>query len=354
MKFVHIADVHLGLTQTIESEEKIERKTAIWETLNQVFSYVKQQKADFLFIPGDLFHRQPLLMELKDFNYLCEKVPETNVVFIAGNHDYLRPDSNYLKFEFAKNVFFFKKNTLESIYFPNLKTRVYGFSYWSREITEPLYDELKPLQEDGIHILLSHGGDAKHIPISEKALKGSRFDYIALGHIHQGGQIVKNKAVMAGSLLPTDINDIGSHGFWSGEITKESSALSFHPIKRFEYRRKEIEVTAQMSPLMIKELVMEQLAQRESYQLSKIFLKGKKNPLIDFIEVYNEINKLPGVISVEDNLVLDYDLPVLQEAYKDQLLGKYIQAFLELPQNTYTRYALLEGVDAIFQSMEHK
>ncbi len=31
---------------------------------------------------------------------------------------------------------------------------------------EGLYDKASPMQEEGIHILLAHGGDEKHIPLS--------------------------------------------------------------------------------------------------------------------------------------------------------------------------------------------
>ena len=53
---------------------------------------------DLLLISGDLFHRQPLVRELREVNALFASVPEVRVVLIAGNHDYVREDSAYLKF----------------------------------------------------------------------------------------------------------------------------------------------------------------------------------------------------------------------------------------------------------------
>lgn len=356
MKFVHIADLHIGLEQTIELDEKTERKTLIWEALNQVFSYIQTNEVDFLFIPGDLFQRQPTVTQLKDFNALCERVPKTQIVCMAGNHDYIRPNSNYLKFSFAQNVYFFQKNSFERIYFKEQNTYIYGFSYWEKEITKPLYDTLKAerVGDEAMHVLLAHGGDSKHIPIQKEALKNSGFDYIAMGHIHIGGQIVKNKIVMAGALVPSDKNDMGPHGFWHGEITKEGQSVFFQSIKLLEYRAKEIQVTPKMTERMVLWTVRELLSQKASYELYKIFLKGRKNPHFDIHEVYNEINSMQGICSVEVDLVSDYDIQKLLEQYKDQLLGKYIQECMKYPENMYTKYALYEGVDAIFRSMEHK
>ena len=53
-------------------------------------------------IAGDLFHRQPLIRELREINYIFEQVPEIQVVIVAGNHDFLSVASNYRTFSFAK------------------------------------------------------------------------------------------------------------------------------------------------------------------------------------------------------------------------------------------------------------
>ena len=63
-----------------------------------------EKRADLLLIAGDLFHRQPLLRELKEVNYLFGTLVDTQVLLIAGNHDYLKKDSFYRTFEWASNV----------------------------------------------------------------------------------------------------------------------------------------------------------------------------------------------------------------------------------------------------------
>lgn len=61
---------------------------------------------------------------------------------------------------------FFKSRELTCVKDPRLDVYVYGLSYYDREIKEGLYDKAVPIQEEGIHILLAHGGDEKHIPLS--------------------------------------------------------------------------------------------------------------------------------------------------------------------------------------------
>ena len=57
-----------------------------------------------MLIAGDLFHRQPLLRELKELRDLFGTLKATQVVLIAGNHDYLKRDSYYRTFVWGENV----------------------------------------------------------------------------------------------------------------------------------------------------------------------------------------------------------------------------------------------------------
>ena len=91
---------------------------------------------------------------------------------MAGNHDYIGARSNYPGFAWDEKVHMFLSDTIDSIYLPDINTTVYGFSYHQRDITEPIYDRVKPLQKDTINILLAHGGDEKNIPINYKKLLG--------------------------------------------------------------------------------------------------------------------------------------------------------------------------------------
>ena len=50
-----------------------------------------------------------------------------------------------------------------------IQTAVYGCSYHSREIHDPVYDHAVPEGRQKYEILLAHGGDEKHIPIKRMA-----------------------------------------------------------------------------------------------------------------------------------------------------------------------------------------
>ena len=216
IRFIHLADVHLGAVPDRGCPWSHEREEEIWETFRRVIASVRRDPVDLLFIAGDLFHRQPLLKELKEVNYLFSTIPETRVFLMAGNHDYMKRNSFYRGFAWEPNVTFFDSEKMSCAYVEELQTFVYGMSYEHQEIKEPLYDSWQPEQEQGFHVLLAHGGDEKHIPMDAKKILSSGFTYLALGHVHKPQAMVRGKALYPGALEPIASNPTGAKGYLQG------------------------------------------------------------------------------------------------------------------------------------------
>ena len=102
MRFFHIADVHLGAEPDRGFPWSQDRSREIWDSFRKVIEQAGKFHADLFLIAGDLFHRQPLVKDLKKVNALFSMIPDTKIVLIAGNHDYLRKDSPYRKFKWGK------------------------------------------------------------------------------------------------------------------------------------------------------------------------------------------------------------------------------------------------------------
>ena len=95
MRFIHLADVHLAAVPEKGTALGKIREKEIYQTFYRVLDRCEEEQIDLLLIAGDLFHRPPLVRELKEVNYHFEKLTHTKVVLIAGNHDYIGTHSNY-------------------------------------------------------------------------------------------------------------------------------------------------------------------------------------------------------------------------------------------------------------------
>ena len=119
MKFIHIADVHLGAVPDSNMPWAKERHDEIWESFKYILNVCNEEKADLLLIAGDLFHKQPLVRELKEVNYLFSTLETTRVVMMTGNHDYMGPRSNYRGFKWNEKYICFQAT--------GLKRRIFGY-----------------------------------------------------------------------------------------------------------------------------------------------------------------------------------------------------------------------------------
>ncbi|MDD3217691.1 MAG: DNA repair exonuclease [Lachnospiraceae bacterium] len=351
MKFFHIADVHLGAAPDVGCSWSTERKDEIWDTFRKLISKVKAEKIDLLLIAGDLFHGQPLVRELKEVNYLFTTIPDTKVVLIAGNHDFLKIDSHYQTFPWAENVLGLWSKDWSRVYLEDLDTYIYGLSYYSREIEEPLYQYIKPdtLRPEAVHILLGHGGDAKHIPLQPGALVDEGFDYVALGHIHKPEELIHNRAAYAGALEPIDRNDIGKHGFIRGKIEDGDVKIEFVPFAQGEYVVLDIPVDTQTTQTSLGELIRETIEEENRKDaIWKIHLVGKRAADMEFrTELYMGYGK---IIQIEDFTKPDYDLEELKEQYKGSLIEEYIHAFEDAPKLPVNEKALEYGLWAMLET----
>ena len=350
MRFIHIADVHLGAQPNAGPLYSRQRPRERWETFEHVIRVCEEEQTDLLLIAGDLFHRQPLVRELKEVDYLFSELTHTKVVLIAGNHDYIRTDSNYLTFQWSKNVSLLLGERLQYVDFPEFRTAVYGLSYHSREIDRPLYDGLKAADREPFEILLAHGGDDKHIPIDRQKLERSGFDYVALGHIHKPQVMRKDQIIYSGALEPIDKNDTGRHGYVKGEITENGVRTQWVPCACREYSHLELTVGSEDTTGSIKKQIEKIISKYGNENIYKIALIGKRNRevLLDPERMTGEKN----ILEIIDRTSPAYDFERLYEENQDTILGRYIGRFRGCQEGSVEYQALCEGVEALLDSRQ--
>lgn len=350
LKIIHIADTHLGANPYPDNPWQINREKEIWETFEKVVRRAEEEKADLLLIAGDMFHRQPLLRELKELNYIFSSLTHTRVVFIAGNHDYMKSNSYYRNFEWDKHIYCLIGKECESIYFADINTQVYGLSYDHYEIRENRYENIQIEDKSRINILLAHGGDEKHIPFSKAQLGMKGFDYVALGHIHTPGILIPERMAYSGSLEPIDMGDDGIHGFIRATIDKKGNKLEFIKCAKREYKFLDIQSNPSYTNKRIQEEIYKQINdEMNTHILWKVRIYGYRDNDIEYD--VDEIYKLGKVVSVTDLTEPDYDFDRLSYEYSRNIIGKYIQTMKKDNMSDIEKKALYFGVKAMLDEM---
>ncbi|MEF9941748.1 MAG: DNA repair exonuclease [Lachnospiraceae bacterium] len=350
MRFIHIADVHLGANPEAGKAYTEHRGVEIWDSFAHVIDVCEAEQIELLLIAGDMFHRQPLLRELKEVNYLFSGLTKTKVVFVAGNHDYVKSNSYYQTFEWNSNVYPLLNQEMEYIEFPELEVGICGFSYHTKEILENRYDMEQAPGRQPYEILIAHGGDEKHIPFKRNKLISLDYKYIAFGHIHKAGIIEKNKIAYSGALEPIDKNDVGKHGYILGELSKDKTTLSFIPCAKREYVHLELPIQDDMTNGRVKDIVKEQVEKYGKENLYKVTLKGYRDP--DILLDIEHMDAYGNILEVLDETNPAYHFEKLKEQNKENLLGKFIQRLEGHELDSIEQQALCEGVHALLETRQ--
>lgn len=344
MRFIHTADNHLGATPDSGMPWGKERAQALWNTFRRIIAAAGSEQADLLLIAGDLFHSQPLQRECKEVNYLFSTIPDTRIVIIAGNHDYIHGSSPYQTYAWEKNVTVLSSETMDSVYFPELNTEVHGFSYHRREIREALYDDVKAPRDGRFHILLAHGGDDSHVPIHMNRLAESGFNYIALGHIHQPRISDKAPIAYSGSPEPMDKTDMGKRGYIVGNLTDEGCRCRWCPSASCGYHMLTITVNRTTTSSQIADVLRQKL-KNDDKAIYRITLTGPRDPGVHFDP--DVIRQAGRIVDVTDDTKPDFDLEKLQVEHAHDLISYYIQALTGPETTSLEQKALYYGLRAL-------
>ena len=228
MRFMHLADLHLGKNVNGYSLIKDQEYA-----LDQIIKLLKKEKIDTLLIAGDIYQSSvPSIEATKLFSKFLSQLKDLKmkVLIISGNHDssdrlayansFLKDSEIYISDTYSGEI---ECVRLEDEYGP---INFYLFPYLKPSDVRPYFEEKISSYEEAIrtvidsieinekerNIILSHQfilnaelSDSEEIyaglleAVSEKLY--DKFDYVALGHIHKKQNFLGGKARYPGALL---------------------------------------------------------------------------------------------------------------------------------------------------------
>lgn len=256
MKFLHIADIHLGCTRYQLTESPRDFFDAWIDVLQK---YAIQEKVDFVIMCGDFFHKRNVPPETMNYAFAglsLMKDAGIPVISIEGNHDQKHNDSEYSWLRSLANwnlLYLLEPENADGkmLYSPWNETtgrggfidignaRIFGSDWFGAAANwaiPMLTEAIKENRREGaFHILMLHtdveGHQTHPIPALSlanlKELK-SVTNYVGLGHTHKCYEI-DNWAFNPGSLEITSIDEYReTRGAWLVEFDDELRLSAKH------------------------------------------------------------------------------------------------------------------------------
>lgn len=252
VNILHTGDLHLDCRFSNLSLEKSKlRRNELKMSFKKALE--EHNDADIVLIAGDILDNSRYTKDTINFlSGVFSSYPDKTFFVSLGNHDsYQSPQGQELVKSLPGNVVIFSDKA-EYMELEELKTRVYGMSFSSKNEYESLIENFTVIDDDYINILLLHAdvvsknGESKYNPITEEQLEKSGFDYVALGHTHDYSGIKlagKTYYAYCGVHEPHGFDECGEKGVICGKVGKGFCRLSLQKTAMRKYSEIDVDVT---------------------------------------------------------------------------------------------------------------
>lgn len=339
VKILHCADLHIGAAESFLGSRSDSRRAETLITFEKIINTARENATQILLIAGDLFNANNIEKSYVDRVFECfATIPDTKVVYAAGNHDPLNAESPLKKYPLPDNLFVLDTNDCY-VEFADLSTRVYGKSF------KEVYMQGEPhftldTDPDYINIMCIHGDlrsdlGSDYNSITSDFIKSSGMDYIALGHVHKRsdiGKIGDTYLSYCGCPEGQGFDELGEKGIYLGEISKGKCELQFVPTSKRMHLRESIDISGAVSSNEVADKIInclkENYADNYSENLYKIILKGyiDENAIISVPEITSRLNENVYFAKVRNKTEIKVDFNNL--AQEQGLKGIFVKNML--------------------------
>ena len=337
--FLHTADIHLDskFSARLDSRKARERRGDVRCCVSNMADMAKD--LDFWLIAGDLFENSKKVSQetIAFLNRVFAKIPDTQIIIAAGNHDPYTEGSVYAEIKTNENVHILSTGG-EILEFPKLSTRIFGRSF-NEERCEETLSVPKIEKRDGIcDILVLHGdisSESPYNPISPEFIKDSNADYAALGHIHKRSEVKKignTYYAYCGAPEGHGFDECGELGCYIGEIKDGSVRCEFKRTCIRRMYKEYIDISEVSDSIEATDIIKTAITKiGNADDMYRLALKGRVNPYAINFEIINaELEKCLYHVEMTDMTEPDFDIDAIKE--QNNICGKFVRYILDLPE----------------------
>lgn len=298
MKIIHTGDIHLNspLDSSFPCEKAIIRNNELLKSFKNMVEFATENKIKVIIIAGDLFDCNNISFKVEKFVFdVISSAKDTDFLYLRGNHD----DNVVFRNEKPDNLIMLENG--EKHYYGNVC--ICGLEN---------YDNIS-FDSENYNIAVMHGelvnGFDKY-QVNLKALENKNIDYLALGHIHKGGNGVidkRGKYAYCGIPEGRGFDEYGDKGVLL--IDTEADSTEFVKLSSRTVVLSEVDITGVSSNYELAEKIEKEVSAVDKKSIVKVVLTGTYCESfvkdIPFLENYFE-NKF-FYLAVKDNSRLKID-----------------------------------------------
>ena len=344
VKILHCADLHIGAAESSLGTLSTSRQAEALITFEKIIDLAKTNEVDILLIAGDLFNSNNTDKAFCSRVFECfALIPDTKIVFAAGNHDPLNADSPFKNYELPKNLYVLDTKDC-FVEFGDINTRVYGKSF--KEVYMQGVPRFSIMPDDNfVNIMCIHGELKSDLgscynSITSEFVENSGMDYIALGHIHKRtdiGKIGNTFVAYCGCPEGQGFDELGEKGVYLGEVSKQDCNLQFVRVAKRMHLAETVDISSLSNSNEIADCILQFVKAKypDSFadNLYKIILTGslEDGTVISLPEINARLNESLYFAKLRDKTEIKIDFSSLSQ--ENTLKGIFVKNMLTRIEN---------------------
>lgn len=370
MKFVHIADVHLGATPDAGCRWEKDSKQEVTDRFLELIEYLELNPVDMLFVTGDLFDHVPDEKDLMWVDKEFARLKKTDIIYVTGQSDYLKRDCALWKYRFLSRTYVlngepfhnsvpveekpdrtsYADGVVDCVHFPKYNLDIYGVCQYSRKNERNDLDGAYPHDLSRVSILLAYGGGVNASPFAPEDFCDTKFAYVGLGFRHNYQVYEKGHLYYAGSLTPMEKEETGEHGYIFGYVDKSLTSVKFVPLKGRKYERISVPVAVGETRDEVQDKIIAICRENKNY-IYTVCLDREQGANTNYN--FDTLRKKYRILEIQGEKAACIDPEELRQCNEDNVLGKHI-AFLQASEEDYAGQATRRYVDAMIERLSRE
>ena len=369
-KFLHIADIHFDAPLSSKDNHlRAELKKSQKNAFKNAIELCINEKVDGLIIAGDLFDNERVSLETEKF--LWDSFDELNkekiqVFYSPGNHDPVIA----MQLKFGENVHVFNRDTpFEYILKDEThnECHILGIGHLNNNEKRNLIKKFPQKTDRHVYVGIAHtmveSVDAdetkgKYLPTTLDDLIDKKYDYWALGHIHQRTQFRDLPIYYSGTIQGLNINETGLKGGNLVTFDEGVSDIKFVSLNGIYYHQIQLDISGEYDSELecykeIKNKLADQIVRVNFSQgqiILRVVLSGKINLAsyfthdenINYIE--EELTQDLGIKSLEIKTSGIYGMKTLEELSLDNQVLVEVMDLLDHPEKDPKFYESIQAI----------
>ncbi len=314
MKIIHTGDIHLNspLQSSFSLEKAKIRNNEIMQTFKKMVEFAKNNDIEVVIIAGDFFDCNNISKKTEQFVFdVISSAEKTKFLYLAGNHD----EKVEFREKLPDNLIVLKdgeKHFYENVCICGIE------SYNSIDFSKENYNIAV------MHGEIVNGFDKYQINLKE--LQNKNIDYLALGHIHKGGEgkiDERGEYAYCGVLDSRGYGEYGEHGFIL--LDTDLKQRKFVCMSSRIAVKQEVDISNLKSNVEILNAIAKAVETIDNSSIVKVVLTGgyDENLLKDINYLQQSFEEKFFNFKIEDNSVIKIDY----DSYKNDisLKGEFVR-----------------------------